>query len=182
MRCRIEGEAVALRWGTTTAEARGVTEPIYSWSHGIYARSLRQIHLTLVDPGFPERYKAQICIRQVPYDLCLEDRPIVPFARLHVHVKSSSPKSVRYQEHSYAGSGWISFRPLLLVQQGFNVDSSRLTGSSVKGNLWPSGTILYGSLLNPLRFDHLARGTGSIGTADSLLGYATIRRYACLGP
>jgi len=54
-------------------------------------------------------------------------------------------------------------------------DSSRLTGSSVKGNLWPSGTILYGSLLNPLRFDHLARGTGSIGTADSLLGYATIR-------
>jgi len=119
-----------------------VTEPIYSWNHGIYARSLGQIHLTLVDPGFPERYKAQICIRHVPYDLCLEDRPIVPFARLHVHVKSSSPKSVRYQEHSYAGSGWISFRPLLLVQQGFNVDSSRLTGSSVKGNLWPSGTIL----------------------------------------
>jgi len=64
-------------------------------------------------------------------------------------------------------------------------DSSRLTGSSVKGNLWPSGTILYGSLLNPLRFDHLARGTGSIGTADSLLGYATtpeVRLPRSLGP
>ncbi len=52
MRCRIEGEAVALRWGTTTAEARGVTEPIYSWNHGIYARSLGQIHLRLSTRAF----------------------------------------------------------------------------------------------------------------------------------
>jgi len=42
----------------------------------------------------------------------------------------------------------LSNKVLTLIRLG---SPGRLTGSSVKGSLWPSGTILYGSLLNPLR-------------------------------